>query len=215
MATFVCSGKPVHVYAMLSVDGLVKVGISGDVLARSSMEFLFDEKKEIVAICYSAEKIDQKAARICEAAILGFHRKYLVGSSEWLSARWETVTQTLNSIFGGKTNVIQINDEKRIGKADKYIISRTERNFKGGTPPPHISPETAHERRRAHQITYKEVRRMKNNNTETLRELLEKALTVYDTPDECVTLAITFIDGLKAGAAANANAAAKTETARQ
>lgn len=56
---------------------------------------------------------------------------------------------------------------------------------------------------------------MKNNNTETLRELLEKALTVYDTPDECVTLAITFIDGLKAGAAANANVAAKAETARQ
>lgn len=57
---------------------------------------------------------------------------------------------------------------------------------------------------------------MKNNtNTETLRELLSKALTVYDTPEECVTLAITFIDGLKAGAAARDNAAAKAETVRQ
>lgn len=56
---------------------------------------------------------------------------------------------------------------------------------------------------------------MKNNNTETLRELLEKALTVYDTPEECVTLAITFIDGLKAGAAAQASAASKREDAHQ
>lgn len=59
---------------------------------------------------------------------------------------------------------------------------------------------------------------MKNtstNNEQTLRELLSKALTVYDTPEECVTLAITFIDGLKAGAAAQASAAAKREAAQQ
>ena len=57
-----------------------------------------------------------------------------------------------------------------------------------------------------------------NTNTvssDNLRELLAKALVVYGTPEECVTLAITFIDGLKAGAAANANATAKAETARQ
>ena len=46
-----------------------------------------------------------------------------------------------------------------------------------------------------------------NTNTvssDNLRELLAKALAVYGTPEECIMLAITFIDGLKAGAAANA-----------
>ena len=40
-----------------------------------------------------------------------------------------------------------------------------------------------------------------NANEQTLRDLLSKALAVYNTPEECVALAITFIDGLKAGAA--------------
>ncbi len=40
-----------------------------------------------------------------------------------------------------------------------------------------------------------------NMNEKTFIELLENALAVYDTPEECIRLAITFIDGLKAGAA--------------
>lgn len=42
-----------------------------------------------------------------------------------------------------------------------------------------------------------------NTNTvssDNLRELLAKALAVYDTPEECVQSAIAFIDGLKVGA---------------
>lgn len=50
---------------------------------------------------------------------------------------------------------------------------------------------------------------MKSANTSecTFRELLENALAVYDTPEDCIRLAMSFIDGLKAGAAQSKDSA--------
>ena len=84
MATMKYKGKPVHVYVMRSADGLVKVGVTKNLIERANNEILAGERKEIVEICYSTQKMEQKTARIYEAALLGFHRKYIIGGSEWL-----------------------------------------------------------------------------------------------------------------------------------
>lgn len=48
----------------------------------------------------------------------------------------------------------------------------------------------------------KEVNSMATKTTDTaIREVIEKALTVYDMPEVCIKCALAYIDGLKAGAA--------------
>lgn len=113
MAKMNYKNRPTHVYVMRSIDGLVKVGIAENVIARAASEYLEDEKKEIVGICYSIEKLDMKTARIYEAALLGFHRKHIINGSEWLTAQWKSVAGTLESILNGQTMKIQTNGESQ------------------------------------------------------------------------------------------------------
>ncbi|MDE6707376.1 MAG: hypothetical protein K2K06_04980 [Oscillospiraceae bacterium] len=125
MAKMNYKGKPVHVYVMRSIDGLVKVGIAKNVIARAASEYLEDEKKEIVGICYSTEKIDMKTARIYEAALLGFHRKYIINGSEWLTAQWRSVTGTLENMLNGQTIKIQTNGESQQSNLnDEFMKSK-------------------------------------------------------------------------------------------
>lgn len=123
--------KGAHVYVMRSKDGLVKVGISENVINRAYTEYLGKERKEIVGICYSTEQLDIKTARIYEAALLGFHRGHIINGSEWLSAQWRSVSDTLTNIMDGKVSKIQtdaenqklhLNDEymKNLGYTRKY-----------------------------------------------------------------------------------------------
>lgn len=112
MAKMKYKNRPVHVYVMRSVDELVKVGIAENVVTRAASEYLAGEKKEIVGICYSTEKLDMKTARIYEAALLGFHRKHLINHSEWLTTQWESVVETLDSMLDGETIKIQISEEE-------------------------------------------------------------------------------------------------------
>lgn len=113
MAKMYYKERFVHVYVMRSVDGLVKVGISENVIARAEYESLEGEKKEIVGICYSNEKIDIKTARIYESALLGFHRKHIINGSEWLATKWERVVETLDSMLDGKITKIRTNGENQ------------------------------------------------------------------------------------------------------
>ena len=113
MAKMNYKNRPVHVYVMRSVDGLVKVGIAENVVTRADNEYLAGEKKKISAICYSTEKLDMKTARIYEAALLGFHKEHIINGSEWLTTQWRTVVKTLNSMLDGKTEKININEEGR------------------------------------------------------------------------------------------------------
>lgn len=106
-------GKPVHVYVMRSVDMLVKVGIAENVVTRAASEYLAGEKKEIVGICYSTEKLDMKTARIYEAALLGFHREHIIDGSEWLTTQWRSVIGTFDSMLDGKITKIQTNGESQ------------------------------------------------------------------------------------------------------
>lgn len=123
--------RNVHVYVMRSKDGLVKVGISENVIYRAYSEYLEKERKEIVGICYTTEKFDIKTARIYEAAIIGFHRRYIINGSEWLSAQWRSVADTLTNMVNGEVSKIQtdvenqrnhLNDEymKNLGYTRKY-----------------------------------------------------------------------------------------------
>lgn len=117
--------KSVHVYVMRSVDGLVKVGIAENVIARAEYESFESEKKQIVGVCYSNEKLDMKTARIYEAALLGFHRKHIINGSEWLTTQWRSVCGTLDSMLNGKTTRIRINGEfQRNALNDEYMKAR-------------------------------------------------------------------------------------------
>lgn len=113
------SDKLMHIYVMLSVDGLVKVGISENVIKRSYSEYLEGEKKQIIDIYYSAEKFDVKTARIYEAAILGLHRRYIINNSEWLTDKWEKVTETFYNMFDGKTKKVK---PKATLRADNALL---------------------------------------------------------------------------------------------
>lgn len=47
-----------------------------------------------------------------------------------------------------------------------------------------------------------EVNIMTTKTSDTvIREMIEKALTVYDLPEMCIRIALAFIDGLKVGTA--------------
>lgn len=125
MAKMNYKGKPVHVYVMRTTDNLVKVGISENVVLRMDNERFEGEKKKIVTACYSSEKIDIKTARIYEAALLGFHRKYIINGSEWLTAQWKSVVGTLNSILNGKILRIQVDEsDVRQKLNDQYMKNK-------------------------------------------------------------------------------------------
>ena len=50
-------------------------------------------------------------------------------------------------------------------------------------------------------INLREVNNMATKTSDTaIREVIEKALSVYDIPEVCIRIALAFIDGLKTGA---------------
>ena len=86
--------KEKSVYVMLSESGLVKIGVSKDVILRAQGLAAKPMNQKIIKIAFTP-LIPSEKALMYESALLGHHRKYLIDDSEWCTSKFETVCQTL------------------------------------------------------------------------------------------------------------------------
>ena len=91
--------KMKHVYVMLSACGLVKIGVSQNVILRAQTFLSKPVQKEIIKIAYTRQMPEEKAL-MYEAALMGKYRRELVDESEWCTAKFETVCNMLKQYIG-------------------------------------------------------------------------------------------------------------------
>lgn len=98
-----------HVYVMLSESGLVKIGISQNVILRAQSLGVKPVEQKIVKIAYT-ETMPPRKALMYESALIGLYRRTLVENSEWCTAKFETVLDTLKEFTGLKVQVISLGE---------------------------------------------------------------------------------------------------------
>lgn len=98
-----------HVYVMLSESGLVKIGISQNVILRAQSLGVKPVEQKIVKIAYT-ETMPPRKALMYESALIGLYRRTLVENSEWCTVKFETVLETLKEFTGLKVQVISLGE---------------------------------------------------------------------------------------------------------
>ncbi|MCM1315998.1 MAG: hypothetical protein NC205_00470 [Prevotella sp.] len=86
--------KEKRLYVMLSESGLVKIGVSQNIILRAQCLASKPTNQKIIKIAFTPLMPDEKAL-MYESALLGHYRKYLIDDSEWCTSKFETVCQTL------------------------------------------------------------------------------------------------------------------------
>lgn len=98
-----------HVYVMLSESGLVKIGISQNVILRAQSLSAKPVEQKIVKIAYT-DAMPARKALMYESALLGLYRRTLVENSEWCTVKFETVLETLKEFTGLKVQVVSLGE---------------------------------------------------------------------------------------------------------
>lgn len=86
--------KEKRVYVMLSESGLVKIGVSKDIILRAQSLAAEPTNQKIIKIAFTPI-ISEKKALIYESALLHHYRNYLIDGSEWCTSKFETVCKML------------------------------------------------------------------------------------------------------------------------
>lgn len=99
--------KKKHVYVMLSDCGLVKIGVSQNVILRAQNFLSKPVQKKIIKIAYT-EQMPEEKALMYEAALIGKYRRDLVDESEWCTAKFENVCNMLGQYTGENLQFVSL-----------------------------------------------------------------------------------------------------------
>lgn len=101
--------KEKRVYVMLSESGLVKIGVSQNVILRAQSFAAKPTKQKIVKIAFTPLMPNEKAL-MYESALLDYHRNCLVEGSEWCTSKFDEVCQTLELYTEMNVQIISLVD---------------------------------------------------------------------------------------------------------